>query len=44
MKLATSVSTTGLGVAAGSEVKMALLIDETNESFGFLRRSRIDVA
>jgi hypothetical protein len=44
IKLATSVSTTGLAVAAGSEVKVALLIDEANESLGFLRRTRIDVA
>ncbi len=44
MKLATSVSTTSLAVAVGGEVAMALLIDAAYELFGFLLRSRIDVA
>ena len=44
MKLATSVSMTNLVVAFGGDVNVALLIDEAYEGFGFLRRSRIDVA
>jgi hypothetical protein len=43
MELATSVSTTSLAVSFGGEVHVTLVIDETNELFGFLRRSRIDV-
>lgn len=43
-KLATSVSTTSLAVAAGGEVHAALVIDEAYEGFGFLRRSWVDVA
>ena len=42
-KLATSVSTTSLAVAVGRDVKVALLIDEVHESFGFLRWSRVDM-
>jgi hypothetical protein len=44
MKLATSVSTTSLVVAAGRDVKVALLIDEVHEGFGFLGWSRVDMA
>jgi len=44
IKLATSVSTTNLAVAVGGDVRAALLINEAYEAFGFLRRSRIDVA
>jgi len=44
MKLATSVSTTSLAVVTGGEVHAALIIDEVYEVFGFLRRSRVDVA
>jgi hypothetical protein len=44
IKLATSVSTPSLVIAGGGEVSVALLIDCTNEGFGLLRRSWIDVA
>jgi hypothetical protein len=43
-KLATSVSTTSLGVAVGGEVKAALVRDEVYERFGLLRRSRVGMA
>lgn len=44
IKLATSVSTTHLAVAAGGEVNVAPLIDSSYELLGFLFRSRIDMA
>ncbi len=44
IKLATSVSTTSLGVAVGGKIDVALLIDAAYEDFGFLRRARVDVA
>jgi hypothetical protein len=43
-KLATSVSTTSLAIAAGGDVTVALLIDEADEVFRFSSHSRIDVA
>jgi hypothetical protein len=44
INLAPSVSTTSLAVAIGGNVKMAPLIDEAYEVFGFFRRAGVDVA
>lgn len=43
IELATSVSTTNLAVAFGGDVSTALLINEPDEGFGFLRWARVNV-